>query len=120
MEEEVFLKTDAVVVSSTRVVLGKKTFATRNIGSISVKDESIGLAPFLLGAIGLACLSGKDTSVGFGVILLIGTAVYVYSRWGKQTMTVVAGGGEVVALKSQPKAFVQKVSAAIEQAIAVR
>jgi Family of unknown function (DUF6232) len=119
MEEEVFLKLDSVVVSSTRVVLGKKTFATRNIGSIAVRDEAIGFAPFLLVLVGLACLSSKDAMV-FGILLLIGTAIYIFSRWGKQTMTVVAGGGEVVAIKSQPKAFVQKVSAAIEQAIAVR
>lgn len=120
MEEEVFLKMDTVVVSSTRVVLGKKTFATRNIGSIAVKDESVGLLPFFLVLLGIGCLTGQDASIGFGVILLVGTAIYIYGRWGKQTMTVVAGGGEVVALKSQPKAFVQKVSAAIEQAIAVR
>jgi hypothetical protein len=119
MEEEVFLKLDSVVVSSTRVVLGKKTFATRNIGSIAVKDEPISLASFLLVFIGLACLSSKDAMV-FGIPLLIGSAIYIFSHWGKQTMTVVAGGGEVVAIKSQPRAFVQKVSAAIEQAIAVR
>lgn len=120
MEEQIFLKAEGVLVSSTRVVLGKKTFATRNIGSISVIDEKVGLLPLLLAAVGLACLGGKDATVAVGVALLLGTAIYIFARWGKQTMRVVAGGGEVVALQRQPKAFVQKVSEAIERAIAVR
>jgi len=118
MEEEFFLKMGTVVVSSTRVVLGRQTFATRNIGSVAVKDVSIGFAPFLLAAIAIACLVGDAKP--FGAILLIGTAIYAYARYGKQTMTIVAGSGEVVALKEQPKAFVQRVSAAMEKAIAVR
>ena len=128
MEEQVFFERGAVKVTSTRVVFGGKTFATRNIGSVIVRDERVGLVSYLLVVLGLlialpglgAAKNGAVMTLMAGLFLLGLGVMGITKRRGKSTLSIVAGGGETVALERQPTALVREIGSAIESAIAVR
>lgn len=118
MEEQVFMNDGSVSITSSRVVIDGQTFATRNIGSVSVKDRDIGIAPLFLAAVGIACGANGYAIWAF---LWIAAATYlIWQRVSEKTLVIVAGGGETVAMKTNDSARAMKVHDAVIQAISVR
>ena len=127
MEEQVFMDQPGVTVTSTRVVLGNHTFATRNIGSVNVQPAPQSNAPYFICVLGgLLLLWGISSPREHAGALIVGLFLAGLAGWGLYkrkplaTLKIVAGGGEVVALASQPVETVRAIGRAIEQAIAVR
>lgn len=119
MEEAQFINEGEAVVTSTRVVLAGKTFATRNIGSVSQhKAVPSKFWPGVLIAVGLLCILGGGVPVG--IVLIVVGAGLIWLRRPTYELRLIAGGGEVLALSSSDGAFVQRVHDAIVSAIAVR
>lgn len=117
MEEQVFLEEPGIRISSTRFDIQGQTFATRNVGSVAVVKPSNGTFGIICIVIGVLALFGAPV---FGGILIIVGAALVYGAKIRRELRLVAGGGEVVALKSSSPALVERVRGAIAQAISVR
>lgn len=118
MEEKVFMNEKGVLVSSSRVEIGGQTFATRNIGSVKVTEPGVSKLAILLMIIGAGALAGKTTE--FGWFCLVTGAIWAYLTAIQRELKLVAGGGEVLALKTSNKSHAEQVRAAIADAISVR
>jgi hypothetical protein len=118
MEEQTFMDGGGTTVTSSRIVINGKTFATRNVGSVAMSKQnpSRGL-PFIVGLIGLACLAGPWQ---LGLTMLVVAGVIFWVQRPRYSLMMMAGGGEVLALQSTNGALVQQVHDAVAQAIAVR
>jgi hypothetical protein len=119
MEEQSFLQDQGAVITSARIVINGKTFATRNVGSVgmSVAKPSRGL-PIVLGIIGAGALLAQAWVVA--AIFIAASAGIWWIQKPTYSLMMMAGGGEVLALQSKNAARVQQVHDAVAQAIAVR
>ena len=120
MEEAVYMDEPGLTVTSTRIVLGGQTFATRNVGSVKVKTIGRPMWPALAVIVGLLSFAGGDAARGFGVLLLIVGAIAAWMKRPKQQLVLLTGGGEQTAYESRNKGQVQQVHDAIVQAISIR
>ena len=119
MEETPFIAENNALVTSTRIVLAGKTYATRNIGSVGISVmKPRRLLPILLLIIGLvACL--RD-AIPIGVVLVLASALWLFISKATWQLKLMAGGGEVLALQSNDGPYIQRVHDAIASAISVR
>ena len=124
MEEITYLDAKGAIVTSTRITIGGKTYATRNVGSVGITERPKPRWPFWFVLLGLLILVGSLGSrsggagfIGF-VISAMGAVGYFTPR--KLALTLMAGAGEVVALESTDKAGIQALHDAIVQAISGR
>jgi hypothetical protein len=119
MEEQTFFEGPGTAITSTRILINGKTYATRNVGSVSVTTipASRGVGIFIV-AIGLICLFAKNWEWGIG-LSVIGAAFIMIAKPTYKLM-MMAGGGEVMALQTKDGPAVQKLHDAVAQAIAVR
>lgn len=121
MDETTYLNDNGVVVTSTRIELDGQTFAVRNIGSVKVTKPGIPWLAAFLGLLGMSmAISGTDGARIFGLMLLGGAAFWVYQQVRMRRLVLVSGGGETIALKSTNGAHMEKIRAAVAQAISAR
>lgn len=118
MDEVVYLNEKGVTITSTKMVILGKTFATRNVGSVLTKDKGRPKWPWLLVLAGLPQFPAHNTEVGIGLVL-IGLAVWWFN-FPTRSLVLVAGGGEVQAITSKDIPFVQRVHDAVVNAISAR
>lgn len=118
-EEREFLSDKGSVVTSSRVVIGKTTYATRNISSVRMETGSISWVAVLLVLLGLPQLvADMSNPLGWGM-LAVG-AIWGWVKWVNCSLYMTASGAESLALKSSSRAHVQALHDAIAQAIATR
>jgi hypothetical protein len=119
MEEENFLNNAAATVTSSRIVISGKTFATRNVGSVSVTVVPPNKAlPIILIIIGVLCAFG---TAWIAALVFAGIGgLWLYSVSATYKLFMMAGGGEVMALESKDAGLVKSIHDAVAQAIAVR
>lgn len=117
MDETVFLEEPGVRVSSTRIEIGGQTFATRNVGSVvAVKPSqgTLGLILVLCGGVALF------PSIPIGLFLIAIGALQVVGANRRRELRLMAGGGSVVALRSNDPKRIERIRAAVATAISVR
>lgn len=117
MQEQVFLKEHGWLVSSARIEIDGQTFAVRNVGSVKVDAAGRPWGAVLLGLLGAAAMT---TNPFFGVPLLALAGYLLWQNLAERSLVLVTGGGEQVALKSRNAAAVERLRAAIAEAIAAR
>lgn len=123
MDEQNYLNTPLATVTSARIVIGAQTFATRNVGSVSIKELAKPSGPvwaMLIG--GLIALPLGDASGGritFGLALLA-WGIYRWIQPVKLQLVLIAGGGTTIALTTDDKRQITELHDAIVQAIAAR
>lgn len=117
-EEQQFMNEGGVVVTSARVEIDGRTYATRNIGSVGVRAPGVSWLACITALIGLICF--LDKAYGIGVVLLVIGGLWIYSSRQRRRLVLMAGGGEVLALQSRNPQQMEKIRAAIASAIAVR
>ncbi|WP_298926266.1 DUF6232 family protein [uncultured Ramlibacter sp.] len=118
MDEKIFFQAPEVLVSSSRVEISGQTFATRNIGSVKVTAPGVSIVAVLMLLVGAAAMAGSAT--GVGLFFLVVGAIWAYTTWARRELKLVAGGGEVLALKTTDRNHVEKIRSAIAEAISVR
>lgn len=121
MDEQVFLELDGATVTSSKIVIGASTYATRNVGSVRIDPIPMPLMPFLVGLVGLVMMSrGNADSLGFGLFILAIAGYWIYSKLGRKKLILLAGSGEVVALETKDSDLLQQLHDAIVSAISAR
>jgi hypothetical protein len=119
VEETQFINESNALVTSSRIVLVGKTFATRNVGSVGMYEVKPGrVFPILLILVGvLVCLGG---AIPFGAVMVGIGGIWLYLAKSTFQVKLMAGGGEVLALQSKDRPYIQRVHDAIASAISVR
>jgi hypothetical protein len=120
--EKIYYSDGSITITSTRAVLGGKTYAMANVTSVSLAEnqEGSGCGCALLGVgalFALGGLSSADTAgIGvFGILLVIAGFL-----WMNSTMYVVRIGsasGEANALQDRSREYIQTIVDAVNQAI---
>ncbi len=124
-QEKVFLDQESVKVTTSRAVIGSRTYAMSNITSVSVRRKKSRncLASSLL-FIGLLSLLGSLVSIADGTYpwswfivsaLLIGAAIFLFRPIYE--LRLASASGEISALQSTKRESVQAVALAVESAI---
>jgi len=117
MDERVFFNQGDFYVSSTRIALSGQTFATRNVGSVTLRRTGISVLAILLTLFGLILVAGAP-AVGLA-IAAVGLTWTVWSAM-RVNLRMMAGGGEVTALTTSHREFARQLHDAIASAISVR
>jgi hypothetical protein len=118
VDEKVFLQNGGITVTSSRIEINGQTFATRNVGSVKVDEPGMSRLAILFMIIGVSAMAGKAWEVGFFFVAVGG--VWAYMTLMRRELKLVAGGGEVLALKTSNKVLAEQVRRAIAEAISVR
>nr|WP_316642862.1 DUF6232 family protein [uncultured Roseateles sp.] len=119
MDEAEFLREGAILVTTNRIELDGQTFAVRNIGSVKVTRPGTPIWALVVGILGAAMGANPDTRI-FGVMVLLAAGLWVWQQVRIRRLVLVSGGGESVALQSTNGALIERVRAAIAQAISAR
>jgi hypothetical protein len=115
LDEQTFFSHDGVRVTNARFVVGADTYSIRNITSTAAWSKpQKWLAAVLCGLIGFALLLN---SPAIGVMFLAAAGLLVYFGRPVHFVRLHTSGGEVKAVKSYDLAYVQKVVAALNDAI---
>jgi hypothetical protein len=119
MDEQTFLTSPVATVTSSRIVINGKTFATRNVGSVSIATMVPSKTfPILMIIVGALCALGK----AWEAAVIIGGLGILWLLLLKNTyrLMMMAGGGEVMAIESKNGSFINSIHDAVAQAISVR
>ena len=115
MQEMSFLQEPGFTVTSSRVDIAGRTFATRNIGSVNVVAPHRSEVGTLVGVVGLlALLAGADV---LGLWLVIGGGLWAFINLNVRKLRVEADGGAILTLESCDAAMIERVRAAIARAM---
>lgn len=119
MDETVFLQSPGVRISSSRIDLGKRTFAVRNVGSVRVERAE---PKWTAGAVSLLVAAAMASSSAWVGAIMFGAlgAGLIWRGLPKSKLVLMAGGGEVVALESRDAAAMEALREAVAKAISVR
>ena len=124
MDEITYLDVPGATVTSTRIVIGEHTFATRNIGSGRVQEVDKPKWPIYIGLIGgamlISSISGGLSASGVMGFVMVAAAAGVFFSPRKLMLKLVAGSGEVAALETTDRVAINTLHQAIVQAISVR
>jgi len=106
------------MVTQSRLIVGGKTYAMRNISSVSnIEIESSKTFPGILMFIGLLMLFGPKV---FGFVLIgVGAAIW-YMLKNTFAVRISSNSGEANALESKSSGYIQDIVDAINQAMIYR
>lgn len=119
--EKVYFSERGIVITSTRAVLHQRTFAMANITSVSLatNNQNSGCGCMLLGLGGLLAFglfSANTVEAGVIGILLLGIGVAVMNETS-YVVRIGSASGEANALQNSNREYIQRIVAALNQAI---
>jgi hypothetical protein len=118
--EKTFYRDDSVVVTQARFVANGKTYAMRNISSVSLmKKARSRLFEFICFFIGALLLFSTNTLL-FGVILILLGLALLFLLKDEYSVRIQSNSGEADGFISKNKDYVGKVVAAVNEAIVFR
>jgi len=124
MSEEVIFQQGSVIVTKTLVRIGNKSYPVNGIVSVFVRNVGIVWWAAIVGAvavlIGLANSSGASGTQNMVAGLVIGGGLIVYALTRPSVLVLKTAGGDVDALVTRDKAFLNDIKTAIEEAVAKR
>jgi len=118
--EKTFLSLPGATVTNSRIILWNKTYAMA--GLTSVRSTVIAAKrgwPIAVALLGLILLVGPDTR-GFGVVSLVVGLIWAFSLKDQYAVTISSASGELQALVSKDKNYINDIVGAINQAIVYR
>jgi hypothetical protein len=124
MAEEVIFQQGSVSVTKTLVRIGNKSYPVNGIVSVFVRNVGVVWWAAIVGAIailiGISNAGGGQGSQNFIVGLVIGGGLIVYALTRPSVLVLKTAGGDVDALVTRDKAFLNDVKGAIEEAVSKR
>lgn len=132
--DEVFLSEGGIVVSKTRFVAGVQTFALANITSVTPvqlpprrgKWAVLLIVGLLVALFGISLINDDESKAGGAFVITFGGAMFLGAIFGIFTarpsyaVFLNTAGGEMKTCHSRDGTFVQRVVAALNQAIVAR
>jgi hypothetical protein len=117
--ERTFLQDSNVQVTNSRFVAGGKTFAMRNISSVSVHHiPKSKIGPMLLMLLSVAVLLTGDTGGIASGLILLGLAILWYrSIKDIYSVRINSNSGETDGLTSKDRSYIHTVVDAVNEAI---
>lgn len=115
MDEKTFFEYEDVRVTSARFISGSHTYAMSNITSVKAFEAK----PKRIGGI-IVLIIGLAIAINTPVVGLIIAAIAAYYLYQQKTMyhvMLATAGGETSALKTHQREYLDKVVAALNQAI---
>jgi hypothetical protein len=120
-EDREFFNSNDVSVSLTRFVVAGQTYAMSNITSVNqCRIDPIRIVPILSGVIGLSCLFGGGIWTYFGIELIIGATCIWRLQLSEHVIILGGLSGQVSALRSTDRKFVENVVHALNDCIVAR
>lgn len=121
--EEIYFQDDIVTITRARAILGAKTFAMANITSVTMGKIEASITPvlilILIGIVVGICVATQNTIVGAvlgALFVAAGIAVAVTSK-ASYVVKLGSSSGEQDALVSPQREYIEKIVAALNQAI---
>jgi len=124
VQEKVYYSDGAITVTSTRAVLGAKTYAMANITSVTLGENKTAVgcrgALLFVGALfAIGLFSGETIMLGiFGLIILVVGVVLMTQK--SYVVRIGSASGEANALENKDRSYIKKIVAAVNQAIIER
>ena len=119
-EEKVFYQDNQVQVTQSRFVARSRTFAMRNISSVSIfKKEKSRFLEIIMIIAGLICLFNKSSLI-FGMLLIVTAALLFFLLKNEYTVRISSNSGESDGFISTDKELVEKIVDAVNEAIIFR
>jgi hypothetical protein len=120
-EEKVFHKDSNVTVTQSRFIANGRTYAMRNISSVTIfeieKSKKLPIAILIVGCIMAFC--GGDTML-LGIVIAIGGLIWILMLKNDYAVRISTNAGETNSLTSGNKDYIQKVVNALNDAIIYR
>jgi hypothetical protein len=128
-KEEIIYSDNAVIVTNMRVIIGGATYALRNVTSVKMLFTSPRLVkPILLLIVGLLILLAafmplnENAPAPAGVYVIAGVMIasailWMFSAKTKYHIGLSSASGEIHALTSKDKAYIERVMLSINEAI---
>lgn len=126
VDEETLYEDASCKVTTTRAIIGGTTYALANITSVKAEVDpakrGLGIALAVIGGLAVAFGFGPmgNEGIAVGVVLLVAGITAVALAKASYHVTIGTAGGEVHALTSRDKLVVQRVTAALNEAIVKR
>lgn len=119
-EEKVFYQDSQVQVTQSRFVARSRTFAMRNISSVSIfKKEKSRFLEIVMIIAGLICLFNTSSLV-FGLLLIVAAVLLLFLLKNEYTVRISSNSGESDGFISTDKELVEKIVDAVNEAIIFR
>lgn len=118
MDEELVFEEGNVKVTNARFVVSGQTYAMNGVTSVRQFEKKPNrVLPIVIGIIGLATFAG--TVIGAFILLGIAVAVWMAMKT-EYSVLLSTAGGEARALSSKDQAYINRVVAALNEAIIKR
>jgi hypothetical protein len=116
-KEKIFYKDDIVMVTQARYIVDNKTYAMRNISSISNhKIEKSRTGAIILLIAGFVLLFIK--SIWFvGILFIVFAVISLFLIKDEYSVRIGTNAGEANSLESKDKAYIQKIVEALNEAV---
>jgi len=118
MEEKTFFEYEDVKVTNSRFISGSQTYAMSNVTSVKAFEEK----PKRLGGI-VVLIIGLGIAVNtpiVGLVIAAAAGYYLYQQKTMYHVMLATAGGEVSALKTHQREYLNKVVGALNDAIVAR
>jgi len=116
-QEKVFFKDSTVTVTQSRYICSGKTYAMRNISSVSIfKIEKSRKGAIVLLIVGILLLIPEGTRI-IGLILAVLGGIWVYTIKDEYAVRISTNAGEANSLVDKDEAYIQKIVDALNDAI---
>ena len=118
-QEKVFYQDSKVSVTLSRYIAANKTYAMRNISSVSIfKMSQSRTMPILLLVFGIILVITEVYS--FGVTLALIGGIWLFTIKDKFSVRISTNAGEANSIVSSDKIYIQKIVDALNEAIIQR
>jgi hypothetical protein len=119
-QETVLLSENGIRVTNVRFIVDGETYAMSGITSIKTEvDHPSKIGPIIAIIAGLLILTQRGTGV-LGIVIAVVGIFWFRSKVTEYTISLTSASGERTPYRSTDKAFVDKVVAAINEAIVHR
>lgn len=118
--EQIFLQDQNVIVTQSRFIVDGKTYAMRNISSVSnFRIRKSRAIPVIITAIGILCLF-DDATLKYGIIFTLVGGLWWYLINDEYSVRINSNSGESNAYRSKDYEYIQKIVDAVSEAIVFR
>jgi hypothetical protein len=119
MEERIFFEYEDVKVTNTRFINGGQTYAMNNVTSVKPYEKKPSrVGGIIMLAIGLAIMFGA--SFMMGLLIAAAAAYYLYQQKTIYHILLATSAGETTALETYQRDYLNRVIAALNDAIVHR